>query len=331
LVMQMVVLVLLMRVSKARSVKEPYLNTTAVSLMELMKLVLCCCQMCYASGSVGGGMKSFAASLSNPTEVLKLSVPSVLYMIQNNLLYAALGNLPAATYQVVYQVKILTTAMFSVVLLKKSLSSAQWRSLAVLLAGCALAQSSNATDSHSSEGNVTLGLLCVLSAACTSGFSGVYFEMMLKNSPKVGLWERNVQMGVPSVLFAFLSVAIKDGGKVWEGGFFQGYSSLVFWVITVQAGGGLIVALVVKYADNVVKTFTASLAVVFGSVMSMFVSGFRPNGRFVVGAGCVVSACVMYARAPKGRQKDVLPTTHKVGIEEGEGERLVKVRKQVVG
>jgi UDP-sugar transporter A1/2/3 len=53
-----------------------------------------------------------------PVEMLKLSVPSFLYTVQNNLLYLALTNLDAATYQVCYQLKILTTAVFSMVLLQ---------------------------------------------------------------------------------------------------------------------------------------------------------------------------------------------------------------------
>ena len=56
-----------------------------------------------------------------PMEVLKVSVPSFLYVIQNNLLYLALSNLDAATYQVCYQLKILTTALFSATMLQVSI------------------------------------------------------------------------------------------------------------------------------------------------------------------------------------------------------------------
>ena len=54
----------------------------------------------------------------SPIEILKVSVPSFLYVVQNNLLYLALSNLDAATYQVCYQLKILTTALFSATMLK---------------------------------------------------------------------------------------------------------------------------------------------------------------------------------------------------------------------
>ena len=40
---------------------------------------------------------------------------------------------------------------------------------------------------------------------------------------------------------------------VFERGFFHGYDGLVATVVFLQAAGGLLVAAVVKYADNILK------------------------------------------------------------------------------
>lgn len=110
------------------------------------------------------------------------------------------------------------------------------------------------SKSESEKHSQFIGLVAVLCAACTSGFSGVYFEKILKGA-QTSLWLRNVQMGIPSVIVAFVTIYFKDAAAVSKQGFLGGYTSLVWTVVTVQAVGGLIVAVVVKYADNVLKVF----------------------------------------------------------------------------
>jgi hypothetical protein len=119
LIAQMVGLVLLMRYTRThRNPGQPmYLASSAVFVMEVMKFMICCVVIAYqSSGKLVGELKFHV--LDSPGEMLKLCVPSLLYTVQNNLLYLALSNLDAATYQVCYQLKILTTALFSAILLQ---------------------------------------------------------------------------------------------------------------------------------------------------------------------------------------------------------------------
>lgn len=70
----------------------------------------------------------------------QLAIPASLYVLQNSLQYIAISNLDSATFQVTYQFKILPTAIFSVLLLKRSLTPRQWLSLALLMVGVAIVQ-----------------------------------------------------------------------------------------------------------------------------------------------------------------------------------------------
>lgn len=72
--------------------------------------------------------------------MLRLSVPALAYTVQSFLIYVALEHLDAGTYTVTYQLKILTTAMFTVLMLGRHLSVAQWLALVILLAGVATVQ-----------------------------------------------------------------------------------------------------------------------------------------------------------------------------------------------
>lgn len=313
LVAQMVGLVLLMRVSRTNHVEgQPmYLASTAVFLMELMKLGICCCVIAYQSDSTLLSELNTHV-LQSPFEVAKLSVPSFMYTVQNNLLYFALSNLDAATYQVCYQLKILTTAIFSMILLQRKFSLKKWSALILLTAGVSIVQlSANGDDSksESEKHSQFIGLVAVLCAACTSGFSGVYFEKVLKGS-QTSLWLRNVQMGIPSIIIAFATVYVKDAVAVSKQGFLGGYTHLVWTVVIVQAVGGLIVAVVVKYADNVLKVFATSFSIVVSCIISAIFFDFHPSKAFSVGSFMVVVSTVLYSQPEKKRsRKAVLPET----------------------
>lgn len=252
----------------------------------------------------------------------------------------------AATFQVTYQLKILTTAFFSVVILKRNLSKLKWIALAILTIGIALVVlpkgastafiayiTGNTIVSETEEPSSTIGnqsnlqgFIAVLTACMLSGLAGVYFEKILKSptapSPKplatedpddgddktMGVeedeaeedannqvWIRNIQMSFFSVLLGLVFVvALQDGATIAEKGFFVNYTPLTWTVIGIQAFGGLIVALVVKYADNILKGFATSISIILSSVISVWLFNFSVSISFLLGAALVIYATYLY-------------------------------------
>ena len=86
--------------------------------------------------------------------------------------------------------------------------------------------------------------------------------------------------------------------QVLENGFFYGYNPVVVAVIFLQGLGGLIVAVVVKYADNILKGFAASFSIVTSCFLSYLVFDFHPNWMFVMGAVLVNLSMYMYSYCP---------------------------------
>lgn len=78
-----------------------YFASTAVFMAEVIKLLATLVVIYFQHRS----LKSFASFvvdnfLSNSLDMLRLSVPSVLYVIQNNLVYIAMTHLESTTFQV---------------------------------------------------------------------------------------------------------------------------------------------------------------------------------------------------------------------------------------
>lgn len=338
-----------------------YFTSTAVFLNEVIKLAV----------SLTIAMYDISRTLppSTPATVLfeqlymsvfsgdgwKLAIPATLYTLQNSLQYIAVSNLAAVHFQILYQLKvefmfygengsadswqILTTALFSVTMLGRALSSRRWIALLLLTFGVAIVQlPSNdpalysADDPQSrfyfprslhelgqltngaaevareltkrgladlSEGltkrsatyegieedlgikqpvmNYSIGLAAVLVAATISGLTGVYFEKVLKEShTHVTVWTRNVQLSFYSLFPALIfGVFLKDGEEIAKNGFFDGYNAVVWTAIIFQAGGGVLVAMCINYADNIAKNFATSISIVLSFLFSVWFFAFQ--------------------------------------------------------
>ncbi|VDL97301.1 unnamed protein product [Schistocephalus solidus] len=256
--------------------REPFMTSSALIMGETLKVIISTIMLIYEKKLE----RAIYAPLRDPIDFLRTAVPAIVYVFQNSLLFFALSCLDATVFQVTYQIKLLTTALFSVFFLGKSISRPQWASLVLLFAGVAIVQATEHSSDrqHSSSASTALvpGLLAVLTASCLSGFAAVYFEKILKQSTK-SLWERNFELAFISVIFATSGQLITEGDVLRSNGFFYGFDWLVWVVILLQSGGGIVVALVVKYADNILKASLLSILCFNPSLYGAGATDFIPK------------------------------------------------------
>ena len=202
-------LAIAMRYTFVVTSSERYLPSTAVLVAEIMKLTISVIACFFLDAKMS--TKTFLGLMHLDLVVhkgdwFKLCVPSMLYTLQNSLQYYSMSCLSAPVFQVMYQMKIITTAIFSVLMLAKRLTGQQWSSIVALAVGVALVQLSQAGAADGKE-NSLMGLLSVVFGCCTSGFAGVYFEMVLKSS-NVSIWMRNIQLSMIGVFMATVRVLL---------------------------------------------------------------------------------------------------------------------------
>lgn len=192
--------------------------------------------------------------------------------------------------------------MFAVIILRKQLLQTQWLSLVTLVVGVVLVQLAHSDEKSvaniNREQNRVLGFLAALAACVLSGFAGIFFEKMLKGSD-ISVWMRNIQLSMCSLPFGLLTCFVSDGEIIRNQGFFFGYDKFIRYLVILQAGGGLLVAMVVKYADNILKGFATSLAIVISCIASIYLFNFVLTIQFVFGAILVIFSIFLYGYVPK--------------------------------
>lgn len=165
--------------------REAYSSSTVVLLAEITKwsiAVGCLVRSCQFDLAATRRLLD-VEFFGRPIELLKMSVPSIAYAVQNNLDFVALSNLDAGVYQVTTQLKVVTTAVFMVIMLRRRYSARRWFAITLLFGGVAAVQLDAAAESsapdYANDKNYALGLIAVLATCITAGFAGEGFSLAL--------------------------------------------------------------------------------------------------------------------------------------------------------
>lgn len=123
-----------------------YLTSTAVFLNEVVKLAIALTMALYDVSKTAPPSLPATSLFFSLTSVVfsgdswKLVIPAILGVLSNSLQYIALSNMRAATFQVTFQLQFLTTAIFGLIFLRRSIAPRKWGLLLLLVVGVAMVQ-----------------------------------------------------------------------------------------------------------------------------------------------------------------------------------------------
>jgi UDP-sugar transporter A1/2/3 len=260
--------------------------------------------------SISGGLKFLQREVfGSLSGFLSMSIPAVCYTIQKNLSFYAISKLSPAVYQILFQSKVLTTAFFSFVIMRKEFSRNQKISLITLFVGLCLVELShvNAQPAGGSAQGFLAGSVAALLACLSSGFTAVFIEYAIKKMGETEqkpytVWVRNIQLSIFGVISAVLAAIAKEKEAIDYHGVFHGFNGTVWAMIATGSLGGLLVSLVVKYADNILKTFATSVAIIATAVLSTFLFDFQISALFVLGTVLVLYSIYLYSSPNKASE-----------------------------
>jgi UDP-sugar transporter A1/2/3 len=266
---------------------RPRCNARVLVLVQELAIKLPMSLLLYAveQGGVLRMLRCVVAELrERPRVWARMGFPAVCYTVGAILQMVGGANLDASMGQVTFQSKIIFTAACSVALLGTRLGRAQLVAIFILTAGVVLADVGPAllhsgAASHSTPKptlhpmHPRLGVAAWLGAALCSAFASVYFEKMVKqrspgDEPAPSLWLRNIQLCSLSCLTAVVLVAAewREGSTLRTHGPMHNFDHFAWLFILLGGSGGIVVALVIKHADNIRRGFAAGLALILTSL-----------------------------------------------------------------
>lgn len=238
--------------------------------------------------------------IEKPLATCRMIIPACLYLVSNSLLYVALSCLTVPVFQILYQGKLVITAVVSVLMLRKELTLQQWFCLFAISVGVAIVVVDERESSAPRENvDIPVGCISVTLSCFMSSLASVYFEKIVKGAPddqSSSLWMRNMQLSFFSILFASFKFASEAQRSK---SFLHGFDRLVWLQVFFFGTGGLLVAAVIKYADNIIKGLATALSMIVSSLLNSLLFGSHVTDRFVAGAVITVAGVYLYSSTPR--------------------------------
>ena len=287
-----------------------------------------------SSPSTKGSLQHIDAPLTNTVPRWKYALPALLYSVANTSMFHVLRFISPAEFVLLWNTKIIFTALLHRIFLKKKLNIRRLFALIALLLGIMISEytiqivekdkdivviASNNNTSSNSISNFTRSPSSAISATTESislkvlaaivtvffalvvSFANVYTELIYKRN-KASVWEQNMMLYGFGIICNVVNVGLaqstirKDVADS-DGSFNDVWRGLNWWclaMVLIGSCSGIITGLILKYIDVLFIVVADALAVVINVALSALLFQLHITFPLVIGAGIIVIAIVGY-------------------------------------
>ncbi|NXP62946.1 S35A4 protein, partial [Chloropsis cyanopogon] len=235
----------------------PFSSASVVVLVELTKLALSLLFLLAAPREPPAAVSWRHAA--------PFALSALLYAANNNLVVHMQLFMDPSTFQVLSNLKILSTAL--------------------LCGGLRGPGRRGGMRLHVTP----VGLLLLAVYCLISSLSAVYTEAILKSQA--------LPLSLQNIFLYFFGVLLNLAGSVWsgaEGGFLEGFSPWVLLVVLGQALNGLIMSVVMKHSSNITRLFIISCSILVNALLSVALFDLQLTLLFFVAVACIGLAVHLY-------------------------------------
>ncbi|OXB74261.1 UNVERIFIED_CONTAM: hypothetical protein H355_011713 [Colinus virginianus] len=267
----------------------PFSSSSVVVLIELTKLVLSLLFLLTWDRQLIGVAVSWH-------HVAPFALSALLYAANNNLVVHMQLFMDPSTYQILSNLKIVSTALLYSLFLHQRLCVRKWLALFLLTAAGVSYSFGGLKDPQDSGSpsamqlHITLVGLLLISVYCLiSGLSAVYTEAILKTQA--------LPLNLQNLFLYFFGVLINLVGHFWSGaerGFLEGFSSWVLVIVVSQALNGLIMSVVMKHSSNITRLFVISCSILVNALLSVALFNLQLTLLFFIAVSCIGLAVHLY-------------------------------------
>lgn len=309
-VVLMTVQPLLVKASQ-RNGQYEYEVVTCTLLSEVLKLAV---SLVLYRTAASPGERAHASVHFDLMDAIKFAVPAGVYFVNNTMVFAIVSLVTPSSFQVVGSLKTVFTALLFRAVLKRRLSLVKWvcvlllacgTAVAELPSGCAetvdlpVSQDQGSGEGTNGVGDHFLGVLLILVSCFLSAFAGVFSELLLKkDGHRLSIHFQNAVLYGWGVLFGVFGVSM----SMWRNphrNLFDGYSGWVIMIILNQALTGLVISAILKRADNIVRVFAHTAAMMLTLGLEHAVQPSEQARQLVIAIVIVGLSTLAYSQEPR--------------------------------